>query len=322
MNRPTAAWRMLTAVAAAFVLLGTLTACGGSSTEATSTAPSTKSFHDANGTTVQIPVKPEKVVTLSETALDDALALGVRPVGTTAGRGQDGPPSYLTAQAAGIPIVASTKEPNLEQILAQDPDLIIVDDTTGARNQFAELQKIAPTVWAANPAIGWQAYFTKIADVLGRQDEATKVLGSIRHKTEETKAKAAGKLPATASVVRWADSGPAISGGNSLASLLLSQVGLTRPPSQQNVDSKNRAGQTVSLEQLDLIDADYLFVGVLGDVRAGQAALDRARKLPNFAQLNAVRGNRTKVVDGTAWTSSSGPLGVNVILDDIAATLG
>lgn len=51
-----------------------------------------------------------KVVTLSEATTDAALALGVRPVGTTAVRGQQGVSTYLAGQASKVQVVGSTLE--------------------------------------------------------------------------------------------------------------------------------------------------------------------------------------------------------------------
>lgn len=296
-----------------------LTACSGDSTT-TSDGP-THDIVDARGTTVAAPVNPQRVVTLAEGALDGALALGVKPVGTTSGRGQQGIPSYLTAQAGDIPIVASTRSPNLQQILKLHPDLILVDDTTGARNSLDELSKIAPTILVAKYTDGWEKYFDSVATALNKPAEKDRVIADVNSKIAATTSAVAkqrsGSAEPTASVVRWAADGPTIVGGNSLSSWVLDKVGMVRPAKQQAINSANRSGDKVSLENLDLIDADYLFFGALAGRQQAQSQLAQARSLPGFSSLGAVRANRVFPVDGTPWTSGAGPLGVQAVLADV-----
>ncbi|WP_290705166.1 iron-siderophore ABC transporter substrate-binding protein [Gordonia sp. UBA5067] len=278
-------------------------------------------YVDADHRTVAIPANPRRVVTLAEGALDSALALGITPVGSTAGRGQLGIPGYLTT-ATSIPIVASTRSPNLGQILKLRPDLIVVDDTTGSRNSIDDLAKIAPTVFVAKYAHGWETYFAAMAAVLNRPDQHRHAMTEINGKIAVAAglvATAPGPKSPTASVVRWSSEGPTIVGGNSLSTWVLNRVGMQRPPAQQQVDSANRAGQKVSMENLDQIDADYIFFGVLGSTGQAREELDVARAKPGFSGLRATRSGHVFPVDGTPWTSGTGPLGVEAILRDITA---
>ena len=81
----------------ASLLLATgLTACGGDSPVVPADG---RSYTDAAHRTVVIPKNPKRVITLAEGALDSALALGVTPIGSTAGRGQLGIPGYLATAA-------------------------------------------------------------------------------------------------------------------------------------------------------------------------------------------------------------------------------
>ncbi|MFT3899458.1 MAG: ABC transporter substrate-binding protein [Gordonia sp. (in: high G+C Gram-positive bacteria)] len=314
------ATRIATTALAALVI-PTLASCS------TAQAPAPvdgRTYVDAAKRSVTIPKTPGRVVTLAEGALDSALSLGVIPVGSTAGRGQLGIPGYL-ATAEGehrIPIVASTRAPNLGQILKLKPDLIIVDDTTGARHSLDDLGKIAPTVVVAKYTGGWEKYFAAMADVLARPAEFRGVSQTITGKIAATAALVGartGAKPLTASVIRWSTEGPTIVGGNSLSSWVLEKVGMIRPPAQAKVNSANRAGQKISMENLDLIDADYLFFGVLGGTAQARQELDLARTKPGFAALRAVRDGHVYPVDGTPWTSGTGPLGVEAVLADITA---
>ncbi len=309
--------RLLSLIAAALLMSAAVTACGGDSSGAGASGPS-REYTDARGVAVDIPQQPGKIVTLAEGALDAALALGVTPVGTTSARGQTKAPAYLGAEAAGIPIVGTPRGPNLQQILKTRPDLILVDDTTASRNSLDELSKIAPTLLIAKYADGWEKYFKAVADVLGKPEQYATVTGEITTEIGKVKQQVAakqvnGRAP-TASIVRWAADGPTVIGANSLPGWVLRQVGFTRPAAQEKINSQGRSGDKVSLEYLDVIDADYLFFGVLAGKDKAAEELSAARKLPGFGTLGANTSGKVFPVDGVPWTSGSGPLGVNSVL--------
>ena len=213
--------RFLALLGAALLTLFAVAACGGDDSGAGASGPS-RQYTDAHGRTVDIPEHPGKVVTLAEGALDAALALGVIPVGTTSARGQTMAPAYLGAEAADIPIVATPRGPNLQQILKVRPDLILVDDTTAARNSLDELSKIAPTLLIAKYADGWETYFKAVADVLDRHEQYTTVSTEIATEIGQVKQRVTAQQvdgrAATAGIVRWAADGPTIVGGNSMPS--------------------------------------------------------------------------------------------------------
>ncbi len=313
--------RITTALAGP-VLAVTLGACG---SDRIATPPADgRPYVDAANRTVIIPRNPTRVVTLAEGALDAALALGITPVGSTAGRGQLGIPGYLATEpgARSIPVVASTRSPNLGQIPKLRPDLIVVDDTTGSRNHLADLAKIAPTVLVAKFAQGWEKYFAAMADILGRDPQYRRVTAQIAEQLRATTAlvgAAPGRKPLTASVVRWSSEGPTIVGHDSLSRWVLTDVGMARPAAQRGVDTAYRSGQKVSMENLDLIDADYIFFGVLGSTEQAEIELESARAKPVFAALRATKTGHVFPVDGTPWTSGTGPLGVRAVLDDISS---
>ena len=79
------------ALGAVLVLVLVASGCGADSTAAGGSGP-TRTVVDVEGTSMEVPVDPTRVVTLSEPTLDGALALGVTPVGTVSGRGQGSVP--------------------------------------------------------------------------------------------------------------------------------------------------------------------------------------------------------------------------------------
>src|SRR4051794_38904959 len=172
------------ALAAAAGLALTLTACGGGDS-GTAAAGESSAADRAVGTAfgdVAVPAEPTRVVTLAESALDVALAVGVEPVGTVASRGGNKPPAYLGNDAAAIPVVATVAEPNLEAIVEAAPDLILA--ASGLEQaQYESLTAIAPTVVPEAPGRGeWQAPLHTYAEALGAEDELTGRLDAVEER--------------------------------------------------------------------------------------------------------------------------------------------
>ncbi|SHF92014.1 ABC transporter substrate-binding protein [Streptoalloteichus hindustanus] len=293
-----------------------LVACSGPQA---GTAASTRTVTDAQGRSVAVPQAPARIVTLSEPTLEGVLALGLKPVGLASARGQRGVSSYLTERAAGIPIVASTTEADLPAITNARPDLILVDYTVGARNQLDKLATIAPTVFVSDAGADWRTAFAKLAEVLNKKSEADGVVAQHDGRVRQVRDELAAQAGRTASIVRWDGEGPRVVGSGGHADEVVRGVGLTRPASQQEKVS-NRT-PVISLEQLDKLDGDWMFFGTLSDVQGGKAKLAEAEKNPPFTQLSAYRAKHIVVVDGSAWTSSGGPLAVQSVLDQVERAL-
>ena len=141
-----------------------LSGCGlaNSSRPAATATATSRSVKNVDGSAVNVPTNPKRVVTLSEPTTDAILALGLKPIGVVAGRGQKTVPNYLSEKAKNIPIMGSIGQPNFEAIGAQKPDLILVDGT-GLKNNakaLATLRAIAPTVYTGDAGGDWRSNFT------------------------------------------------------------------------------------------------------------------------------------------------------------------
>ena len=101
----------------------------------------------------------------------------------------------------------------------------------------------------------------------------------------------------------------------------------------QDKDGRGHS-EPVSLENLDRIDADYLFLGTLGgysvgnteaggssDTDAAEAAIKQAEQVPGFTELTAYREHHVIPVDGSLWTSTGGPLLMDGLVDSVVAAL-
>ncbi|HYH25900.1 MAG TPA: ABC transporter substrate-binding protein [Blastococcus sp.] len=306
---------LLAGTAAGLVLA--LTACGGSDSTGTDTASAAEDTTVATAYgDVTVPAAPENVVTLAESALDVALAVGVTPVGTTASRGGDKAPAYLGEEAAGIPVVATVVEPNLEAILEAGPDVILA--SAGLEQaQYDALSAIAPTVVPERPARGdWEAPLHTYAEALGADDELTEELDAIAGRAAALKED--GTLQGSAGVIRWMANGPVLMNSTNMPGELLTASGATALQTATDLGDRPHS-DPLSLENLAQIDADRLFLAAFG--ADGKGALQAAGSEPAFTRLKAVEAGATEEVDGSVWTSASGPIAAGLVMDDIEAAV-
>lgn len=329
--------RTFVGVALAALVAG---ACSPSqSTPASSTGPmstaatETRMVTDASGQEVALPLEPTRVVTLSEPTTDNALALGITPVGAVSGRGQAGVAAYLADRAGDVPILGSVGTPNLEAVGAAHPDLILVDGTSVKSDDtdtLNALKQIAPVFYTARSGDDWRETFTRTADALGVTDEASTKLADFDAHVAAVSSRLndGGYLDQTYSVVRWQGDSAGLILKELPAGQALSALGMKRPANQD----RNGEGHSepVSLENIDQIDADWIFFGTLGKssvnnpsaggatgVEASEAALAEARASVGFDSLAAVRAGHVIPVDGSLWTSTGGYLLMEGIVANI-----
>lgn len=269
---------------------------------------------DAAGRQVTLPQSPKRVLALSELDLDAMLALGLPPAGATRGRGQQAMPRYLGKAGAAVPSVGNFASPVPELALALQPDLILAGGIPDPE-LLARLGRIAPTVVSYRPGDNWQGALQRIAAAVDRKPQGEQVLAAYRERVDALRAKLKGQETASVSVVRWNPQGPAYMLRDSFASLVLADLRLQRPTSQQQPGAAH--SPPLSMEALSLIDADWLFVGTLDGAGPASSAMQAAAASPAFKKLKAVRRGHMRAVDGSLWTGPGGPLAANAMLSDI-----
>lgn len=280
----------------------------------------TRIVQDANGNDVEVPVDPQRVVALGGTELDSLLALGIEPAATAQGRGQDGLPNYLADEAEGVPLVGELVQPNLEAITALEPDLILASfDFTPpwAEEQVLEnLREITPaTVISSMLEETWQESLLRIGDAVNDSDAAEQVLADYEQSIEGARSELGEQVGGTVSIVRWQADGPVYMFADNISSLVVEDLGFTRPEVQNEPGLGH--SELLSLEQLDLIDGDWLFVGTLGSADEDVEALESIQGSPLWQQLEAVQNGHVVFVDGSLWTSTAGPLGARRTIADV-----
>lgn len=293
----------------------TLSACGSEDKagSANAGAAATTQVTDAAGAKVKVPATPERVVALSEMDLDASLALGVEPVGLTAGRGQKGAPQYLADQAESIPVVGAVTGPDIEKVVQAKPDVILAGQLADEQ-VLAQLRKIAPTVVTIDGTKDWKKALQLTGRTLGRSDEAEKFLAGYENRAAALRTDLGERAGASVSVARYSAKGTAVMQQGVFISDVLKDLGFTRPGIQK--DEGEGHSTPLSDENLEEIDGDWLFIGSL-DASSDADLLGELAKKPAYGQLGAVREKHATVIDGTKWTSLGGAQAAVSVLDDI-----
>lgn len=302
--------RPLRALAGALLLtlLGSVTACGASSSDAddANSSSAASSSSSKNGAfpakvatkfgTVTVTSRPERVVALGWGDAETALALGVQPVGQSdwLAFGGDGTGPWAKGRYDKSPVKIGTLEPEYEKIAALKPDLILDVKSSGDQTRYDTLSKIAPTVGVAKGSdqykVGWQKQTTMISQALGLADEGKKLIAD----TEAKSTAAAEAHPEFKD--RTITVGSRTSSGWGAYVKGTDRIGFVEALGFRNnpkVDAKAGAGFSVQVseENLQMLDADLVVMAPIG-IPSSKISDD-----PLFTSLPAVKAGHSVVFD-------------------------
>lgn len=267
-----------------------------------------------------VPNNPQRIVVLG--ALDYALSLGIKPIGSDWFNAQD---IHLSDMLDGIEDVGGNDAPNIEKILTLNPDFIIGADYVSAN--YGALSKIAPTVLIAYEHSGqWKEFFMSFAEALGKTTAAEQVMNNYQARTEEFKAQMGSRAAEIdVSIVRVYPSYVNLYLKDSFCGTVVADAGLSRPPAQNltAVEAKtlfgNQIQYTISREKLSDADGDVIFLWTYGfqDDVAQQAQSQKEKLIadPVWSTLSAVQNGQ--VYEVPSYWIGDGPIAANAVLDDL-----
>jgi iron complex transport system substrate-binding protein len=220
-------------------------------TEISSAFPLT--ITDQKGRTVTIETEPHRVISLapSNTEILFAIGLGDRVVGRT---------DYCNypPEVEAIPSIGGFSTPNLEQVVALEPDLVLA--TSIHEEIVSQLEALGiPTVILAPEAIdGILGIIEVVGRITGAEEAADELLTNMRNRIEAVSAKIEGLGPediVRSCFVVWHDP-LMLAGGDTIYEELIRIAG------GSNIVSDQSGYPSIDLEQVVLADPQVIIVGV------------------------------------------------------------
>jgi iron complex transport system substrate-binding protein len=277
----------------------------------------TRIITDALGE-VEVPANPQRVVVLDGPVLDAALTVGVTPVGATTAFANEPFPPYLGDATEGIVNVGTIQEPNLEEIIKLEPDLIIGSSFRHDKIHD-QLSAIAPTVFSGVVGAAWQDDYLLFTDALNRPAERHQVLADYQARIDAFDEATQGERETwEISVVRFRADSIRVYYKTSFVGIVLEDLGLPRPESQDKGTEDERFAE-ISAEQVNLADGTHIFLTAYGNIE--DSPLPDVTGNPLWQSLDAVKNDRVYWVDDDYWMVGIGYIAANRVMDDLTAYL-
>ncbi|WP_411140518.1 ABC transporter substrate-binding protein [Streptomyces sp. x-80] len=271
-----------------------------------------RTIKQAMGTTT-LKTAPKRVIVLDVGELDNVVSLGIKPVGYAPTEGDAALPSYLKKDAGDPQSVGTINGLNLEAINKLKPDLIL-GSKLRAEKQYAQLSKIAPTVFSIRPGFTWKQNYLLNAAALDKTAEAKANLAAYEAKARKLGEDIGTEKP-TITMLRYMPQFTRLYAQQSFIGTILKDTGLPRPKNQQVDDLATE----VSPENINQADADWIFTGVYGDPKSTKR--DTAENNPLWKNLKAVKEGHAKNVKDETWYLGLGVTAANSVLDDLRGFL-
>jgi iron complex transport system substrate-binding protein len=308
----------LTLITVFTVLL--LAACGASEEKETKTADKPKEKEETSYTvehamgSTKLEKTPEKVVILTNEGTEALLALGVTPVGAVQSWTGDPWYDHIADEMKDVKVVGVESQVNVEAIAALQPDLII-GNKMRQEAIYEQLSAIAPTVFAEDLRGDWKLNFELYAKALNKEEKGNEVLAAYDKRVEDLKAKLGDKVNTEISMVRFMAGDVRIYHKDSFSGVILEQIGLARPESQNKDDFAEKG---VTQERIPAMDGDVLFYFTYeeGDGKATEIEKEWIEN-PLFKNLEAAKNGQVHKVDDAIWNTAGGVKAANLMLDDL-----
>ncbi|MBO9610189.1 MAG: ABC transporter substrate-binding protein [Paenibacillaceae bacterium] len=264
--------------------------------------PATRTVVDDLKREVVIPTSPKRIVA-GEFA-QELLALGVTPIGS----GENGFKVVFTeAQMKGVERIGDP--PNPEKILELKPDLVIASTVflDIYKTQMENIAKIAPVYYISFDQDPINDIFSKVADLVGKQQEARDWIASYNKETTTAREQVKTALGnQTVSIFRVEKGRLRIYLNRNFAGYMLNtglQVKAPDAVAAEIAKNKNGSAIAISIEQLPQFAGDHLFLIVRGE-GADKAAYEEIAQSAFWKNLPAVKNGNVHLLDTDKYYGS------------------
>jgi iron complex transport system substrate-binding protein len=268
---------------------------------------------------IEVPADPQRIVALDGDQLDALCALGLqsRVVAAALPDGSTTQPSYLGTVIHDLPAVGTRSAPDVTEIAAATPDLILGSNALTSQS-YGEFLAIAPTVFTEAAGARWQDALRSVGAATGRSGAAADLIDGFTEQARQTGA-ANDASHFQVSVVQVTDTTLRVYGADNFPGSVLASVGVDRPAAQRFTDKpyiELGIGDLDSSDtDLSAADGDIVYVSF-----ASQAARERGPEFLDSAawrSLSATRDGRVFAVNNEIWQSGQGLIAARGIVEDL-----
>lgn len=256
------------------------------------TALGEASFTDASGRDLTFESAPRRVVSLYGSFAETWLLAGGELVGAT----QDAVAERGLLLGEGVQIVGTVKEPNMEAVLALDPDFVILSADIAAQAPAAGLLDqlgIPCAAFRVDTFDDYRAMLRVFCDLTGRDDLYAQYGEAVAAQIDAVRAAVSGHRSPSVLLLRAYGSGVKAKGEDNIAGVMLSDLGA------DNIVSRHDSLlEDLSMEAIVAEDPEFIFITVMGaDEDAALAFVDaHLGQDPAWQGLKAVREGRLIVL--------------------------
>ncbi len=246
------------------------------------------SITDSNGSQITLDTSAPRVVATYGSFAEAWLLAGGELVGVT----QDALEQRDLGLPEDIAVVGTVKEPNAEEIIALEPDLVLLASDITAQADIRDVLEnagLACAFFQVDTFADYAFMMEQLCAITGREDLYEENVTQVGQQIEEAQANAAlSSTRPNVLLIRAFSTGIKAKTDDELAGAILKDLG-----AHNIADDHPSMLEDLSLEEVIAADPDYIFVTTMGDE---QKALDYLNGLiqqnPAWSELSAVKEDR------------------------------
>ena len=246
------------------------------------------SITDSNGSQITLDTSAPRVVAAYGSFAEAWLLAGGQLCGVT----QDALEQRDLGLPEDIAVVGTVKEPNAEEIIALEPDLVLLASDITAQAEIRDVLEnagLACAFFQVDTFADYAFMMEQLCAITGREDLYEENVTQVGQQIEEAQANAAlSSTRPNGLLIRAFSTGIKAKTDDELAGAILKDLG-----AHNIADDHPSMLEDLSLEEVIAADPDYIFVTTMGDE---QKALDYLNGLiqqnPAWSELSAVKEDR------------------------------
>lgn len=250
------------------------------------------SITDSNGSQITLDTSAPRVVAAYSSFAEAWLLAGGELCGVT----QDALEQRDLGLPEDIAVVGTVKEPNAEEIIALEPDLVLLASDITAQAEIRDVLEnagLACAFFQVDTFADYAFMMEQLCAITGREDLYEENVTQVGQQIEEAQANAAlSSTRPNVLLIRAFSTGIKAKTDDELAGAILKDLG-----AHNIADDHPSMLEDLSLEEVIAADPDYIFVTTMGDE---QKALDYLNGLiqqnPAWSELSAVKEDRYVVL--------------------------